>query len=167
MTRGRVAGALIGVVFGVTLCWSGMSSPVVIRKALLFEQSYLFLFFASAVVTAVIGLQILRRVQQHALLAETPMTWTPERPARRHIAGALVFGAGWGVADACPGPIATQVGQGIGWSLFTLAGVVVGVYVYLRRSAVETEPAAQPAPGASRGEPGVLGAPALRAVHDQ
>ncbi|MEA2453789.1 MAG: uncharacterized protein QOI45_51 [Thermoleophilaceae bacterium] len=135
--RPRLAGLGIGLVFGIVLSWSGMTSPEVIRSALLFEDSYLFLFFASAVATAAIGLQLLRR--------ERRVSWTTERPARRHIAGSLVFGIGWGVSDACPGPIATQVGQGIGWGLWTLAGVALGVYLFLRRSE-DTEPATDPAP---------------------
>ena len=64
--------------------------------------------------TAAIGLRLLRR--------ERRVSWTTERPERRHIVGSLVFGVGWGVSDACPGPIATQIGQGIGWGLWTLAG---------------------------------------------
>ena len=64
------------------------------------------------------------------------------------VVGSLMFGVGWGVADACPGPIATQVGQGIAWALFTLAGTVVGVYLFLRRSRVETEPSVDQAPAA-------------------
>ncbi|MCW2994433.1 MAG: hypothetical protein JWQ18_1928 [Conexibacter sp.] len=47
-----LAGAALGVVFGIVLSWSGMASPEVIRHALLFERSYLFLMFASAVATA-------------------------------------------------------------------------------------------------------------------
>jgi uncharacterized membrane protein YedE/YeeE len=128
----RLAGLGIGLVFGVILSWSGMTSPDVIRDALLFEDSYLFLFFASAVVTAAIGLRLLR--------GGTGISWETPRPARRHIVGSLVFGLGWGLADACPGPVATQVGQGIGWGLFTLAGIVIGVYLYLRHGE-ETEPA--------------------------
>jgi uncharacterized membrane protein YedE/YeeE len=146
----RIAGAAIGVIFGITLCWSGMSSPVVIRQALLFEKSYLFLFFASAVLTATIGLRLLRRRERRALLVDAPLTWPQEPPERRHVVGSLIFGIGWGVADACPGPIATQVGQGIGWALFTLAGVVAGVYLFLRRASVETEPASVAASHARR-----------------
>ena len=138
--RPRLAGLGIGLVFGIVLSWSGMTSPEVIRSALLFEDSYLFLFFASAVATAAIGLQLLRRGQR--------VSWRTERPERRHIVGSLVFGVGWGVSDACPGPIATQIGQGIGWGLWTLAGVVIGVYLFLR-SSEETEPATDPAPVAS------------------
>jgi uncharacterized membrane protein YedE/YeeE len=139
--RQRVAGGLIGVVFGLTLCWSGMSSPAVIREGLLFEGSYLFLMFGSAVATAAIGLQLLRW--------KRGASWTTERPERRHVVGSLLFGLGWGVADACPGPIATQVGQGITWGLFTMVGVVAGVYLFLRRGATETEPAADAVPAAA------------------
>jgi uncharacterized membrane protein YedE/YeeE len=137
----RLAGLSIGVVFGVVLSWSGMTSPEVIREALLFEDSYLFLFFASAVLTATIGLRLLRRGGR--------ASWPMERPERRHLVGALTFGLGWGVSDACPGPVATQIGQGIGWGFFTLAGIFLGVYLYLRRGE-ETEPAselARPVPG--------------------
>jgi uncharacterized membrane protein YedE/YeeE len=144
--RARAAGLGIGLVFGVTLAWSGMTSPNVIRQALLFERSYLFLFFASAVLVASTGLALLRRIGPRAPLTGVPVRWNLERPARRHVVGALVFGLGWGVADACPGPIATQVGQGIAWGLFTLAGVVIGVYLYLRREQPETEPAVESAP---------------------
>jgi uncharacterized membrane protein YedE/YeeE len=148
--RQRTAGALLGVVFGVALSWSGMTSPNVIRAALLFEQSYLFLFFASAVATSAAGLWLLSRRERRALLVDRKLTWPRDRIERRHIAGALVFGLGWGIADACPGPIATQVGQGIGWGAITLAGVVVGVYAFLRRDSRETEPAAQPVPAAAQ-----------------
>jgi uncharacterized membrane protein YedE/YeeE len=138
---GRAAGLGVGVVFGVTLSWSGLASPEVIRQALLFERSYLFLVFASAVLVAAAGLALLRRSDMRALVTRAPLQWTLERPARRHLVGSALFGLGWGIADACPGPIATQVGQGIAWGAFTFAGVVIGVYLLIRREYPETEPA--------------------------
>jgi uncharacterized membrane protein YedE/YeeE len=133
MTRPRVAAGLIGVVFGVTLSWTGMTSPVVIRQALLFEKSYLFLFFASAVLTAMVGQRLLRARRLHAVFTGEPIGWEPVRPQRRHIVGSLLFGIGWGVADVCPGPVATQVGQGIAWGLVTLLGITIGIELYRRR----------------------------------
>lgn len=141
MDRKRAWGATVGVVFGITLCWTGMSSPDVIREALLFKDPYLFLFFGSAVLTSFVGLRLVRG--RTALLTGARIDWKADRPERRHIVGSLVFGLGWGVADACPGPIATQLGQGIWWSVFTLAGVLLGVRFFLRRQE-ETEPAAEP-----------------------
>jgi uncharacterized protein len=132
----RLAGLFIGLVFGVTLSWAGMSAPDVIRDALLFHEGYLFFMFASAVATAWAGQALLRR------RAGERLTFPRERVERRHVAGSLLFGLGWGVADACPGPIATQIGQGIPWAVFTFAGMLGGVWWFLRapRSS-ETEPA--------------------------
>jgi uncharacterized protein len=127
----RLAGLLVGLVFGVVLSWSGMSDPDVIRGALLFEESYLFLFFASAVLVASVGVRLLQG--RRSLLTRERIDWRSTPVQRRHIAGSVLFGTGWALADACPGPIATQLGQGIAWSLFTLAGVVVGIWVFLRR----------------------------------
>jgi uncharacterized protein len=137
----QVAGGLIGVLFGFMLCWSGMPDPDVIRSALLLEDAYMYFMFASAVSVAAAGVWLLRRRRARAVLTHAPCTWQPEGVQRRHVVGSLVFGLGWGIADACPGPIATQVGQAIPWALFTLAGVTVGVWAFLRRSARETEPA--------------------------
>jgi uncharacterized membrane protein YedE/YeeE len=133
--RTRVAGGLVGVVFGVTLSWTGMSSPEVLRDALLLRSAYLYLFFASAVATATLGVWLLRRARVRATLTGEPVGWVPEAPRRDHVVGSLVFGVGWGVADACPGPIATQVGQGVLWSLFTIVGVVAGIVLAQRRAA--------------------------------
>lgn len=142
--RPRLAGLVIGLVFGVVLAWSGMTSPVVIRQALLFQRAYLFLFFASAVLVATIGLILLRRRSVRAVFVDRPVSWASQTPARRHIVGSLIFGVGWGISDACPGPIATQIGQGIGWAVFTLTGVVIGVYAFVARGRTETEPATEP-----------------------
>jgi uncharacterized membrane protein YedE/YeeE len=142
----RGAGAIVGAVFGVVLCWTGLSSPEVLRQGLLFENAYLYLFFGSAVITSAIGLRLVRG--RRAPLTGERVDWSNPRIERRHIVGSLVFGIGWGIADACPGPIATQLGQGVWWSVFTLAGVLIGVRIFLRR-AEDTEPAAETQPAAS------------------
>lgn len=133
--RTRVAAALIGVVFGVVLAWSGLMSPDVIRSGLLFESSYLFLFFGGAVTTAFAGLWLLRRRAPRAPLTGERVQWEPVRPERRHVAGSVLFGIGWGVAGACPGPIAAQLGQGIAWGLPTTIGLVLGIVLFGRLQA--------------------------------
>ena len=136
----RAAGAVVGIVFGVTLSWTGLTSPEVLREGLLFENAYLYLFFASAVLTSFAGLRLVRG--RRAALTGERVDWTAPRVQPRHIYGSAVFGLGWGIADACPGPIATQLGQGVWWSVFTLAGVLLGVRIFLRRRE-DTEPATE------------------------
>lgn len=162
MAAQRFTGALLGVVFGFMLTWSGMVDPDVIRGALLFEEAYLFLFMGSAVATASIGLALVRRFQRRAVLVDQPIGWTTERPQRSHLLGSVIFGVGWGVSQACPGPVAAQVGQGVGWALLTLVGIVIGVRIFLVREAHETEPAvdapqAPTSPAAQRREPVPVG----------
>ena len=128
----RAAGLAVGLVFGVVLSWSGMTAPDVIRDGLLFKSAYLFLFFGSALATAFVGLRILRARRERALLVDKPVGWKVQPPRRHHIVGGMLFGTGWAIADACPGPIATQLGQGVWWSVFTIAGIGIGVLGYLR-----------------------------------
>ena len=143
----RVAGALIGVVFGAVLSWSGMTSPEVIRQGLLFQSSYLFLFFFGAVATAFIGLRLLKRKAPPALLTGETVEWETVKPERRHVAGSLIFGVGWGLSGACPGPIATQLGQGIVWGVPTTVGLVLGILLFGRLQA-RAHPRARRAPAA-------------------
>jgi uncharacterized membrane protein YedE/YeeE len=129
----RFVAFVVGAVFGLTLSWSGMTSPDVLRDGLLFRDAYLMLFFASALATAFVGMRVLKVLQARALLTGEPVRWTTVRPERRHVVGSLLFGTGWAIADACPGPIAAQLGQGVAWSLATSVGLVLGVWLFLRR----------------------------------
>jgi uncharacterized membrane protein YedE/YeeE len=130
----RLAALLVGFVFGLTLSWSGMTDPDVLRDGLLFRDAYLYGFFVSALVTAFVGLRLLRLSSARAVLTGEPIAWTAVAPERRHVVGAVLFGVGWAVADACPGPVAAQLGQGVWWSAATALGLVFGVWVHLRRA---------------------------------
>ncbi len=140
----KIAGALIGIVFGAVLSWSGMTSPEVIREGLLFGDPYLYLFFAGAVSTAFVGLRILKRKAPPAVLTGETVAWETIKPERRHVAGSMIFGVGWGISCACPGPIATQLGQGIAYGIPTMVGVAAGVLLFRRlqsRAASDRVPA--------------------------
>lgn len=131
----RLAAFGVGAVFGLTLSWSGMTDPDVLRDGLLFRDAYLMLFFASALGTAFVGTRVLKALQAKALLTGEPVSWTTVKPERRHVVGSVLFGVGWAVADVCPGPIAAQLGQGVPWALATLVGLVGGLLLFSRRSA--------------------------------
>jgi uncharacterized membrane protein YedE/YeeE len=128
----RVAAAIIGIVFGVVLSWSGMTSPEIIREGLLFQSSYLFLFFAGAMLTATVGLRILKVRAPRALLTGETVQWETVKPERRHVVGSALFGVGWGISGACPAPIATQLGQGIPWGIPLTIGLIAGVLLFGR-----------------------------------
>lgn len=139
--RLAAAAAAVGVLFGFALSWAGTTNPDAIRDMLLLDDLYLWGMFAVAVCTASLGVRALRRGRARALVTGEPVAWTTSRPQRCHLVGAVIFGLGWAITDACPGPIAAQLGQGFAWGLFTLVGVVLGVELHLRREGGATVPA--------------------------
>jgi hypothetical protein len=130
--RFRVIAGGLGIAFGFLLAWTGMTDPNVIRRMLLLEDAYLYLVMCSSIAVAFTGMRILRAIRMPALLTGEPVGWSVGRPSQRHVTGSVLFGAGWGLSYSCPGPIAAQLGQGLLWSLCTIAGISAGIVVYTR-----------------------------------
>jgi uncharacterized membrane protein YedE/YeeE len=131
--RVRLAAIVFGAAFGFLISWGQFSDPDRIRDMLLLRDPYLYLMMFSAIAVAFTGTLVLRRRRARALLTGEPISVERTRPERRHIVGAAIFGVGWAIADSCPAPIAAQLTQGVLWSVFTIAGIFVGVELYLRR----------------------------------
>ena len=147
--RVRLAAVLFGCAFGFLISWGQFTDPDRIRDMLLLRDPYLYLMMFSGIAVAGAGTWLLRRRRFKALLTGEVLSVTRTRPERRHVVGAAIFGVGWAVADSCPAPIAAQLTQGVLWSVFTIAGIVVGVVLFLRsreaRAAAEV-PSPQAAP---------------------
>ena len=133
--RGRlfVAGLGFGVAFGFLISWGRLTDPDVIRSMLVLDEAYVFLVMASAVAVGFVGVRLLLRRGQRALLTGEEVGVRSERPERRHVVGSALFGLGWAIACTCPGPVSAQLGQGLGWGLCTAAGIVGGVLLFLAR----------------------------------
>jgi uncharacterized membrane protein YedE/YeeE len=133
--RARFLGAylLVGVVFGLVLTKGELVSWFRIEEALRFKGLYLYEVFASALAVAIPGVALLKRRRPHALTGE-PIVILPQpfgHPVR-YIAGGGLFGVGWGMLGACPGPIFALVGAGFGVMAAALAGAVAGTWAYAR-----------------------------------
>ena len=128
----RAVAAGLGAVFGFALSWGQFHNPDRIRDMLLLEDLYLYGMMGLAVGIAFVGTRLLQRARVNALVTGKPITPEVRRPERRHFAGAAIFGLGWAIADSCPAPVAGQLSQGVAWALFTLAGMFVGIALFLR-----------------------------------
>jgi len=85
----------------------------------------MYLLMGAAVAVTFAGARLLRG--RRALLTGEPIGWSTTRPTRSHIVGSVLFGVGWGISEACPGPTAAQLGAGRVLALAVAAGVLVGV----------------------------------------
>jgi uncharacterized protein len=148
VNRVRTAALLLGVAFGFLLSWGRLTDPEVIRGSLALENLYVFGVMGLAVATGFVGIRAGRRFLRAAVLTGEPISWSTQRPERRHVLGSVVFGLGWALSDVCPGPLTAQLGQGAARAVPLAIGVAGGVLIYLTARA--------PAPAVERGEPGSL-----------
>jgi hypothetical protein len=137
---GRRTTLVVGAAFGFLLTGSGLGDYRTIHEGLLLRDAYMYLMLASAMAVAAVGVALLRRRGQVL----------PRRPAeRRHVAGAAVFGLGFGVGATCPGMLLAMVATGGAYGLVVLVGLVAGLWLrgqVERRTAqpLSTEAAPEP-----------------------
>ena len=124
----KICGLLAGIGIGFVFAWAGLSDPAVIRDMLLLRDPHVFLLMGSAIAVAAGGVHLLRAGHFRSLAAGgEPIAWTTQGVQPRHVAGSLLFGAGWSLAATCPGPVAVMIGEGRLSGLFVAAGLLAGV----------------------------------------
>lgn len=122
----RLVATVFGAGFGFVLAWAQLTDPDRIQQMLLLEDAHYYLMMATAFAVGTLGTRLLRARRARALVTHELVTVEHEQLERRHVTGSVLFGLGWAVTNACPGPIAAQLGQGLWWGLLTLAGFLVG-----------------------------------------
>jgi uncharacterized membrane protein YedE/YeeE len=144
MTK-KLAGLSCGAAIGFIMAWARLSDPAVIRSMLLLREPDVFLLMGSAAIVAGVGARLLRAAGARALVTGEAIGWSVERPRAGHVAGSVLFGAGWSIAATCPGPIAAMTGEGRVAGLVVAAGLMVGVVL---KGAAEKRLSARPLPTA-------------------
>jgi hypothetical protein len=121
-----------GLVFGLGLLLSGMADPAKVLGFLdlagAWDPSLMFVM-GGAVGVGTVAFAAARR-RTRSLLGE-PMHLPTKTPIdRRLIAGALLFGAGWGLAGFCPGPAVVALGLGEAKAVVFVAAMLVGMGLF-------------------------------------
>ncbi len=131
----RVADALVylglGTVFGIILVQSEVVSWFRIQEMFRFQAFHMYGIIGSAVVVAGLSIAVLRRMNATTLRGEPIVV--SDKPFDRgvnQIVGGILFGLGWGLLGACPGPIYALIGAGIVPVAVGLLGALAGAWVY-------------------------------------
>jgi len=120
---------LIGIYFGVVLTKSEVVSWFRIQRMFHFEEAHMYLIIASAVVVGAISLWIYKRLGQRDIDG-SPVIIRNKEYNKGIIIGSVIFGLGWAVTGACPGPIYAQLGSGEYLAIITFVGAFGGAYLY-------------------------------------
>ena len=123
---------LIGVLFGVVMLKSGAASWFRIYEMFTFGAFHMYGIIGSALACGVAFTWAVRRFGLRSFGDEPIEFRDKDRTWARYAGGGTVFGLGWAIAGACPGPMFTLVGAGLWPILVVLGSSVLGTYLYGR-----------------------------------
>lgn len=120
----------IGIVFGITMFKSEAASWFRIYEMFRFESFHMYGIIGVAVVLGVLINQTIKRLEIKSFSGDK-INFTPkDKSISRYLIGGIIFGLGWALAGACPGPMFTLIGAGFLPILVVILFAVLGTYVY-------------------------------------
>jgi uncharacterized membrane protein YedE/YeeE len=122
---------LVGIYFGIIFTKSEVISWYRIQEMFRFQAFHMYGIIGSAVVVAAISVQIIKRKGIRSL--DGSVISIPPKvlgKGTRYWVGGMIFGLGWALTGACPGPMFALVGAGVPAMLVAILAAVAGTYTY-------------------------------------
>lgn len=120
---------LVGTFFGIVLVKSEVVRWQRVHDMFLFREAHMYLIIATGIAVAAISIQLIKRFKVKTVDGKA-ITYKPKPFHKGVVIGGMLFGAGWAITGACPGPIYAQIGAGVWMSLVTLLGAIAGMFAY-------------------------------------
>lgn len=120
----------IGIFFGIVMYKSEAASWFRIYEMFHFASFHMYGIIGSAVLIGVFGVQIIKR-KDLKTVENQEMHLNPKKSGvYRYLIGGIIFGLGWALTGACPGPMFVLAGAGFYSILIVIAGSILGTLVY-------------------------------------
>lgn len=120
----------IGIFFGIVLFKSEAASWFRIYEMFQFDSFHMYGIIGSALVLGVIFIQWVKKSGKKSFFGEKISIADKEKSVARYAIGGVLFGLGWGLAGACPGPMYTLLGAGFWPIVIVLFGALLGTFAY-------------------------------------
>lgn len=121
---------LLGIVFGMAMYKAEAASWFRIYEMFNFQSFHMYGFMAVALGVGLLGLQIIKRNQVKDVDGEPIVIPEKAKSIPRYLIGGALFGMGWALAGACPGPVFVLLGAGILPMLIVIVFALLGTYLY-------------------------------------
>ena len=118
-----------GVIFGIFLVKSEVISWYRIQEMFRLQSFHMYGVIGSAVMVGMISLWLIRKFNVKTIHGEV-IELHPKKFNKGNVYGGLLFGFGWALTGACPGPLFAQIGTGALVIMVTLASAIAGTWVY-------------------------------------
>ncbi len=121
---------LVGVVFGITLTKAEIISWYRIYEMFRFQSFHMYGVIGTSVVLGIVIIQFIKRSKLKSIEGEEISIPPKARGWKRYLFGGTIFGLGWALTGACPGPLFIQVGNGFLVMIVAIAAALLGTYCY-------------------------------------
>lgn len=122
---------IFGTLFGIVLTKSEVVSWFRIQNMFQFKELHMYLIIGSAVIIGIIAMQFIKMLKLKSASGEE-LRYAGKPFHKGFIIGGIIFGIGWAITGACPGPIFAQIGAGELPAVITLFGALIGAYLHSR-----------------------------------
>ncbi len=120
----------VGILFGIVLTKTEAVSWYRIYEMFHFQSFHMYGIIGTAIMTGLVGVQWIKRNKVKDYAGQ-PIEILDKEPGNlRYWFGGILFGLGWGLVGACPGPLFILIGAGFLNVLWVLGGAVLGTFLY-------------------------------------
>lgn len=120
---------IVGVLFGIVFVKAEIISWFRIQEMFRLHSFHMYGVIGSAVIVGVISVFLIKKFNIKTLAGEE-VRFHPKKFYKGQIYGGLLFGLGWAITGACPGPLYAQIGSGYLAVIVTLLSAIAGTWVY-------------------------------------
>jgi uncharacterized membrane protein YedE/YeeE len=122
---------ILGILFGIVLVKAEIISWFRIQEMFRLQSFFMYGVIGSAILVGMISIQLIKRFKIKTLDGES-VEIADKKFKKGQIIGGFIFGLGWALTGACPGPLFAQLGYGFTVVAVTLLSAVAGTWVYGR-----------------------------------
>lgn len=121
--------AAVGILFGIVFVKAEVVSWFRIQEMFRLQSFHMYGIIGSAVMVGALSVWLIRKFNIKTIYGES-ITFHPKTFNKGQVIGGLLFGTGWAMTGACPGPLYAQIGTGATVIAITLLSAIVGTWVY-------------------------------------
>ncbi|HEY6502434.1 MAG TPA: DUF6691 family protein [Chitinophagaceae bacterium] len=121
--------AVAGILFGIILVKAEVISWFRIQEMFRLQSFHMYGVIGSAVVTGMLSIWLIKKFKIKTVYGE-PIEFVSKKFNKGNIYGGLLFGFGWALTGACPGPLFAQIGTGATVIIITLLSAIAGTWSY-------------------------------------
>ncbi|MFY7989483.1 MAG: DUF6691 family protein [Fluviicola sp.] len=121
---------LVGMVFGIIMYKSEAVSWYRIHEMFRFESFHMYGIIGSALFLGVLSIQWIKRSKMKNVNGQVISIEDKEKSFWRYILGGTIFGLGWALSGACPGPMYVLIGTGAMSIMIVIFGALIGTFLY-------------------------------------